>query len=145
MSAGANTFVEGGKRAPSRPKWTVWAGRVMSAIPVLMMLMSGAMKLTHSAQIVEAFHSKFGYGEGSLTPIGLVEVACVVVYLIPRTAVLGAVLMAAYLGGAVATHVRIGDPGAVAPIVLGVLAWGGLYLRDERIRALLPFVGKTQG
>ena len=68
----------------------------------------------------------------------LLELACVAVYLIPRTAVLGAILLAGYLGGAVCAHVRIGDPGAVTPLLLGIFAWGGLYLREPRLRALLP-------
>ncbi len=89
-------------------------------------------------KFVEQWVGKLGYQEGALTGIGLLELACVVVYAIPCTAVLGAVLLTGYLGGAIATHVRIGDPGLAAPLVLGILAWSGLYLRDERIRVLVP-------
>jgi DoxX-like family len=123
---------------PSRKKWVLWTGRVLSALPVLLMVFSASIKLMHSPQVVEQFVGKFGYPESSLTGIGLVEIACAVVYAIPRTAVLGAVLLAGYLGGAVATHVRIGDPSFVMPLLLGILAWAGLYLRDERLHALLP-------
>jgi hypothetical protein len=123
---------------PSRKKWVLWTGRVLSALPALLMAFSGSMKLMHAPQVVEQFGGKFGYPESSLTGIGLLELACVVVYVIPRTAALGAILVAGYLGGAVATHVRIGDPSFVAPLILGILAWAGLYLRDERLHALLP-------
>jgi hypothetical protein len=132
-------IVQGGAAGthPS-PKWMFWTGWVLSALPVLAMVASASMKLMHAPQFVEQWVGKLGYQEGALTGIGLLELACVVVYAIPRTAVLGAVLLTGYLGGAIATHVRIGDPGLAAPLVLGVLAWGGLYLRDERIRALMP-------
>jgi hypothetical protein len=103
-----------------------------------MMLMSGAMKLTRQPQVLEVWHGRFGYLDRTLLPIALVELACAVLYVIPRTAVLGAVLVTGYLGGAVATHVRVGDPSFVMPLVLGVLAWAGLYLRDARVRSLLP-------
>ncbi len=117
-------------------KAALWGGRVASALPALAMAMSGAMKVSHGAPVVEGF-AKFGYPAGALTPIGIVELACVVLYLIPRTAVLGAILIAAYLGGAVATHVRAGEP-FILPVLLGVLAWVGLWLRDPRVRALAP-------
>ncbi len=123
--------------APQK-KWTVWVGRVLSAVPVLMMLLSSSMKLMHTAQTVDMFSGKFGYPPSALTPIGLLELACAIVYVIPRTAVLGAVLVSCYFAAALATHVRIGDPSGVIPVLLGVFAWGGLYLRDERIRSLLP-------
>jgi hypothetical protein len=117
--------------------WKIWAGRVLSALPVLMLLFSASMKLSHAPQFAEMWTGKLGWPEGLLGTIGLLEIACVAVYVVPRTAVLGATLLTAYLGGAVATHVRIGDP-FVIPIMLGVLLWAGLYLRDERVRALLP-------
>jgi hypothetical protein len=123
---------------PSPKKWVLWGGRVLSALPVLLMVFSASMKLMHAPQFVEQWVGKFGYAETSLTGIGLLELACVVVYVIPRTAVLGAVLLTGYLGGAVATHVRIGDPGFVTPLILGIMAWAGIYLRDERVRALMP-------
>jgi DoxX-like family len=120
-----------------RPKWQAWVGRVLSAIPVLLFLASATMKFTHGPAVVETFVGKLGYPEESLTAIGILELLCVVVYVIPQTAVLGAVLLAAYLGGAVATHVRVHDP-FIVPALLGVFVWAGLYLRDDRLRALLP-------
>ena len=123
--------------AAPQKNWQLWTGRVLSGLPVLMLLLSASMKLTHAPQFVETWTGKLGWPEGSLTTIGMVELACVVVYAVPRTAVLGAVLLSAYLGGAVATHVRIGDP-FVVPVLLGLLLWAGLYLRDARVRALVP-------
>ena len=115
----------------------IWTGYVFSALPVLFMLMSSAMKLSRSPMAVEGF-AKAGMSVGVLTTIGLVELLCVVIYLTPATAVLGAVLITGYLGGAIMVHVRAGELAFLAPLVLGMMAWGGLYLRDERIRALIP-------
>jgi hypothetical protein len=117
----------------------LWAGRVVSALPVLMLLFSAIMKLTHQAKLVEGFVGHFGYSESLLTPLGVVEILATVLYVVPQTSVLGAVVLTGYLGGAVATHLRIGETGsAVTPLVLGVLVWLGLYLRDVRLQALLP-------
>ena len=117
-------------------KKMLWAGRILSALPVLMLLFSGVMKLVKPAAVVEGF-VQLGYPESLTVGVGIVELACAALYVIPRTSVLGAILLTGYLGGATATHVRIGEPFFI-PIVLGVLVWGGLYLRDERLRALLP-------
>lgn len=121
-------------------KKMIWAGRIMSTLPVLMLLMSGVMKFVmHFAkppEMVEQF-SKFGYSESVLLPLGVVELVCTLLYIIPRTSVLGAILLTGYLGGATATHVRVADS-FIAPIILGVLIWGGLFLRDARIRAIVP-------
>lgn len=127
-------------RAPapsSRTSRVIWAGRILSALPVLLLLVSASLKLTHAPAFVEKWVDMLGFKEASLTPIGVLEVLCVLVYLVPRTAVLGAILLTAYLGGAVTTHVRVGDSFFV-PVVLGVLVWGGLYLREGRLRALTP-------
>jgi len=115
----------------------LWTGWALSALPILMMLVSAAMKFPHPPEVVQMFVGKFGYPESSLFLIGVVELASAVVFAIPRTAVLGAVLVTGYLGGAIATHVRVGDV-FVFPVALIVMAWGGLYLRDERLRQLLP-------
>jgi len=114
----------------------LWAGRIISALPVLLLLFSGVMKLMKPAPVVQGF-AHFGYPESLALSIGILELACTVVYVIPRTSVLGAILLTGYLGGATATHVRIGDPFFV-PVGLGVLVWGGLFLRDDRLRALIP-------
>jgi hypothetical protein len=117
-------------------KGKVWAGRIISAIPVLMLLVSAFMKFVKPAMVVEGF-THLGWPERYALALGIVEIGCVVVYLIPRTAVLGAILMTGFLGGAIATHLRIGEP-IYFQILLGVMVWAGLYLRDARLRALIP-------
>ncbi len=105
----------------------LWAGRVISAVPILMMVLSAAMKLTRAPQLVDEFVGALGYRESALTGLALLELGCVALYAIPRTAVLGAVLLTGYLGGAIATHVRVGQA-FVVPLLLGVLVWVGIYL-----------------
>lgn len=131
-----------GTQAAPISKKRLWAGRIVSALPVLMLLFSAVMKLLKPAGVLDEF-TRLGYPRNLAFGIGILELACTVVYIIPRTSVLGAILLTGYLGGAVATHVRIGDPlfNAFIPALLGGLAWGGLYLRDERLRALLPLRG----
>jgi hypothetical protein len=124
--------------APAPPaSWLKWTGLAVTALPALMLAMSATMKLSHSPQMAGMMVSKFGYPEHLLPVIGTLEVLCLALYLIPRTATLGAILLTGYLGGAVATHVRVGDA-FVAPLLVGVLVWLGLYLRDTRLRPLLP-------
>jgi hypothetical protein len=118
-------------------KKTVWIGRVLSAIPIGMMLFSAALKLNPSPQVVEFTNTHLGYPATAFLTLAILEITCVVVYAIPQTAVLGAILMTGYLGGAVASHFRVGDM-PIPQVLLGMLAWAGLYLRDERLRALLP-------
>ncbi len=117
---------------------TIWAGRVISALPVLLMLSGLPALLTHNPQMVDQFTHKFGYSEGALTTVGILELLGIVLYVVPRTAVLGAIVMTGYLGGAIATHVRIGDPGWPVALTAALLAWLGLWLREERLKALLP-------
>lgn len=124
--------------APPTKKWMIWTGRVVSAIPVLMLAMSAAMKLGHAPNMVQMWGEKYGFPPGTLTPIGVLELVVTVLYVVPRTAALGAILVACYLAGATTAHVRIGDPGFVVTVTLGVLAWLGLWLRDARVRAILP-------
>ena len=112
-----------------------WIGRLVSTAPVLMLLMSGVMKIARTEEVVKGFAD---WPAGSAVSIGIVELACTALYLIPRTAVLGALLLTAYLGGATAVSVRMGAP-FIFPVALGVLVWGGLYWREPRLRALLPF------
>lgn len=118
----------------------LWAGRIISALPVLMLLFSGVMKLLKPAAVMQEF-GRLGYPEKITIALGIVELSCTLIYIIPRTTVLGAILLTAYLGGATATHVRIGDPFFI-PIVLGILIWLGLYLRDARLRQLVPLTNK---
>src|SRR5687767_11104329 len=124
----------------SVPKRNVWAGRILTWLPALFLLLDGVAKLFKPLPVVEGT-VKLGYAESTIIPIGIVLIICTVLYLIPRTAVLGAILLTGYLGGAVATHVRAGDGafGVVFAIAFGALVWLGIYLRDERLRELLPF------
>lgn len=115
----------------------LWAGCVLSALPVLALLMSGVMKLMKPAAVVEGF-ANLGWPEQYALGLGILELSCVAVYVIPSTSVLGAILLTGYLGGAIATHVRIGEFVVIAQVALGVIAWLGLYLRDPRLRALVP-------
>jgi hypothetical protein len=121
-------------------KKMIWVGRVLSAIPILFLLFDSVMKLMRIAPVLEAM-AKLGYPGGLARAIGIVLLVCVVLYAIPRTSVLGAILLTGYLGGAVASHLRVGDPifsHALFPTYVGILIWAGLYFRDERVRALVP-------
>jgi hypothetical protein len=124
--------------APASGKM-IWLGRIVTALPVLFLLLDGVMKLFKPAFVVEAT-VRLGYTESVIVPLGAVLLVCTALYAIPRTAVLGAILLTGYLGGAVATHVSFYDGvfPVVFPIIFGVLIWGGLYLRDARMRALIP-------
>ena len=122
--------------AASVSKGALWTGRVLSALPVLMMV-AGAVYSFFQPDKVSADFAKYGYPAHHLQRLVLVEMACVVLYVIPQTAVLGAILLTGYLGGATATHVRIAEP-FFMPIIVGVVVWLGLYLRDPRLRALIP-------
>jgi hypothetical protein len=117
----------------------LWTGRIASALPVLMLLFSGVMKLATPDAVLKEF-ARLGYSENAALGLGILELACMLIYVVPRTSVLGAILVTGYLGGAVATHVRIGDPlfNIILPALLGALAWLGLYLRDKRLKELLP-------
>jgi len=121
-------------------KSNIWIGRIVSGLPALFLLVDGAMKLVKPAVVVEAT-TKLGYSESLIIPIGIILIACTLLYLIPTTSVLGAILLTAYLGGAVATHVRAAEGGVfpiIFPIIFGALLWLGLYLNDTRLRALIP-------
>ncbi len=122
------------------PKKRLWAGRIISALSVLFLLFDSIGKLLKLAPVLEGT-TRLGYPESVILGIGIVELVCLVVYVIPRTSILGAVLLTGYLGGAVATHVRIGSPlftHILFPVYIGVLVWGGLFLRDDPLRALIP-------
>jgi len=118
-------------------KATLWISRVMSALPILLILFGSIVKLMKTAAVVEGF-ARSGAPERLIIPVGIIELICVVVYAIPRTSVLGAILMTGLLGGATITTLRVGDPTYPLPIILGMMAWGGLFLRDRRLRALIP-------
>jgi DoxX-like family len=117
------------------------SGWVIGGVVSALMLMDGVMKLFRPAAVVEGT-VKLGYHTSAILPLGIVVLICTALYLVPRTAVLGAILLTGYLGGAVATHVRVGDPlfsHILFPTYIGAMFWLGLYLRDARVRALVPF------
>lgn len=120
--------------------WQFWTGWVLTGFVGLGLLGSGGAKLAQAEPVVKNMVDKFGFPPGAVAIVGVVEVLCVLIYLAPPTSVLGAVLITGYLGGALATHASAGDPMSdyVGPFLLAVFAWGGLFLRDERVRALLP-------
>ena len=114
----------------------LWTGCVLSTLPVLLLLFSAFSKLSRTDEVVERF-AKNGYPESALLWIGVAELACTVLYAIPQTAVLGAILLTGYLGGATDVHVRSSLP-IYIPILVGVVVWLGLYFRDARLRELVP-------
>jgi hypothetical protein len=138
----ATTIHASNSDARSAPlsKGRLWTGRIMSGLPALFLLIDAVGKLLRPAPVVETT-VQLGYPESGLLGLGIVLLTCTILYLIPRTAVLGAILLTGYLGGAIATHVRVGSPlfsHILFPVYLTVLIWGGLFLRDERLRALIP-------
>lgn len=116
-----------------------WAGLIVSGLTALFLLVDGGAKLFKPAPVVEAT-VKLGYPESVIIPLGIVLVLCTIIYLIPATSVLGAILVTGYLGGAVATHVRSNEGvfPIIFPVILGALIWLGLYLRDPQLRAFIP-------
>jgi len=121
------------------PWWTVWVGRLVSCAPVAMVLISARWKLTHDSWYVQEF-ARIGWAASTLELLATLQLTAIALFVFPRTAVLGAVLLTGYLGGAIASYVRIGEfyPPLV-PLTTAMLAWLGLFLREERLRALLPF------
>ena len=118
----------------------LWAGRILSGLVVLFLIPDAIIKFIKPAPVVDAF-AHLGLPLSSSVTLGILLLSCTVLYAIPRTSVLGAILLTGYLGGAVATHLRVGDPlfsHILFPTYLGVLLWLGLYLREERLRALIP-------
>lgn len=128
---------------PAVSKTALWVGRVMSALPVLLILFGSVVKLMRTAAVIEGF-ARTGVPERLIVPVGIIEMICVVVYVIPQTAVLGAILMTGLLGGATITTLRVGDPTYPMPVIFGMMAWGGLYLRDVRLRELIPIRKSAQ-
>jgi hypothetical protein len=116
----------------------LWSGRILSAVAALFLVMDGLMKLL-KAQVAVEGTTQLGYPESVVFGIGAILLVCTLLYAIPRTAVLGAILLTGYLGGAVATQVRVGNPlfsHLLFPVYFGVIVWGGLFLRDRRLREL---------
>jgi len=119
-------------------KALTWIGRTISLLVCLLLTLSAVMKFLNTREVSENFVDKLGYPAGLITPIGVVEVACMVLYVVPQTSVLGAILLTGYLGGATATHLRVGDP-FFGPVLIGIFVWLGLFLRNPQLRALIPF------
>jgi hypothetical protein len=124
-------------------RWTLWGGRILSAFGVFILLSSIAAKLTHQASYVRIWE-RIGFSESILTGVGLVQLTGVILYLIPATSVLGMVVLTGYLGGAIASWVRLGEPNPMmVPLSTCLLLWAGLYLREDRLQALLPLRKKA--
>jgi hypothetical protein len=127
-------------RTGSATRWMHWTGWLLSFVVVAQMLSSAWFRATQHTFAVTEIVTSYGYPESAISRIVIAECALVLLYLVPQTSVLAAIVMTGYLGGAVATHLRIGDTARAAiPLVIGIFAWGGLYLRDSRIRELIPF------
>lgn len=120
---------------------SVWAGRAASGLIASLLLLDSVGKLLRVPPVVEGT-TALGYPASTIFAIGLIELACIVAYLVPATSAIGAVLLTGYLGGAIATHVRIASPlftHALFPVYVAALVWGGLFLRDERVRCLISW------
>lgn len=113
-----------------------WGGRVISGLLALLFTMSASMKLVGGTEVTEGF-AHMGLPASLRIPLGILELGCAVIYAVPATAVVGAILLTGYLGGAIVTHLRIGEP-VVFQITLGLLVWLGLYLRESRLKSLIP-------
>jgi len=113
----------------------IWTGRILSTVAVLFLLFDSVIHIMKPVPVVEAFN-QLGLPLHLAMPLGFVELLCIIVYVLPRSRMLGAILLTGYLGGAVATHVRVGNPvfETIFPVIIGSLIWGGLYLRDGRLR-----------
>lgn len=127
----------GDRGATGVSKRAMVVGWVLTALPAALMVVSGVAKFVQPPGMMEQM-APHGWTGGRMMAVGAVEIACVVLLLLPRTVVLGAILTTGYLGGAVATHAQVGEVEFVAPVVFGVIVWLGLYLRDARVRALAP-------
>ena len=119
----------------------VWVGRVISVLISLLFGLSGAMKLKGGPEVLQGM-AHLGLPESMIVPLGILEISCVVIYMIPATSVLGAILLTGYIGGAICAHVRVGDPFFIQ-IALGICVWLGLYLREDRLKELIPV--RTRG
>ncbi|WP_437755696.1 DoxX family protein [Sorangium sp. So ce1389] len=132
--------VTGATRDAPRSRKALWAGRILSGLAVLFLAFDAVGKLLQPREVVEGT-TTLGYPASVIFPLGVVQLVCLAFYLAPRTAVLGSVLWTGYLGGAIATHVRVGNPlltHTLFPIYVAALLWGGLWLRDRRLRSILP-------
>ncbi|HVH79323.1 MAG TPA: DoxX family protein [Stellaceae bacterium] len=140
MTAIASSVTSVASPPISNSKAMTRAGWAMSGLVILFMIFDAVGKLIVMTPVIEATR-QIGYPEDLIQPLGVIALVCALLYAIPRTAVLGAILLTAFLGGAVASHLRLGDPlfsHVLFGVYVGLLAWGGLYLRDPQLRALIP-------
>jgi hypothetical protein len=135
-SPAATTESSAPKFAPCVSKKARIVGWIMTILPALMFLFSAVMKFSQNPEVQKGFEH-VGWPANLAVRLGILELTCTIIYLFPRAAILGAILLTGYLGGAIATHVRIGEP-VVTHIILGIVLWGGIFLRDPRLRALIP-------
>lgn len=146
----ADSVSQSGELPPIQPdnisggKGRLWAGRIMTAIAILFLLFDAVMKLFKPASVVEATVG-LGYKESVIVPLGLTLLVCTLLYAIPRTSILGGMLLTGYLGGAVASNVRAETAlfNTVFPILFGVIVWLGIWFRDRRLRELVPLVTRS--
>lgn len=121
----------------ANPKGLTICGWALTILLALLFTFSAVMKFLRPPEMIEQFESVLGYPARLAVPIGIVELLCVLFFVIPRTAALGAVLLTGYLGGAIATHVRIGDP-FIMPVIVGMAVWLAVFMREPRVRTILP-------
>ena len=127
-------------QAAAVSRGALWSARILTALVALFLLFDAVGHIAKPAPVVDAF-ARLGYPLSASLAIGIVELLCAAVYVIPRTEVLGAVLLTGVLGGAIATHLRVGSPpfeAYIFPVLVGLFVWGGIWLRDIRLRALFP-------
>src|SRR5438309_734115 len=132
-------MIQSGSQASQVSKGRLWTGRIISALVVLFLLFDGITKMMKIKAVLDA-SAQLGYPVSTIVGIGVTLLVCTVFYVIPQTSILGAILLTGYLGGAVATQVRVGNPmfETLFPIIFGALAWAGIFLREDRLRALIP-------
>ena len=134
--------MEFAKRAPAG-RFALWLGRILSGLVIVFLLVDGAIKLVPLPVVIDTL-DKMGYGSSAMVArlLGVITISCTVLYAIPPTSILGAILLTGYLGGAIASHVRIDSPlfsHVLFGFYLGIMVWGGLWLRDRSLRDMLPF------
>jgi hypothetical protein len=117
-------------------KKSTWIGWTLTTLAFAVFALSASMKFAGGPQVLDMF-GHLGWQPSALVPLGILELSCALLYLVPRVSVLGAIILTGYLGGAIATHVRLGEP-VVMHVFIGLFIWGGLYLREPRLRELLP-------
>ena len=122
--------------APANPRWMTWVGWVLTVLPSLLLIMSAAMKFTGAKEVTEGLQ-KMSWDPKLAVPLGITELTCTILYLIPQTSVVGAILLTGYMGGAIATHISQEEPFAIQAVI-GVVIWLGIFLREPRLRTILP-------